>query len=821
MSHPYQRPDKTPRGIGKAGLAASIERARRTLSAGNHTLLRATEEFLLLREMCRVIVELGGYRMAWVGYIEHDEPKTIRPMASAGFETGFLEKLDFTWADEGIGRGPTGAAIRTGRPAVLQNIRETTEPGLAQAREESIMRGYASVAAFPLRLDGEVLGNLSILARQPDAFDEAEFELLGELADDLAFGIKTLRTRAERDRSEECLKRVDRALRTLSAGNRTLLRAVDEHQLLQAMCRVIVDVGGYIMSWVGYAEHDEDKTIRPVAHAGADQGLLTETRFTWADTPFGHGPSGTAIRTGEPSVRRDFGTDPTLAVWREMAAKRGYSAVSAFPLYVNGEVLGSLSIAAAELAAFDEAELALLGELAEDLAFGIATLRMRAKHQQNEQTIRHMAYYDALTGLPNRTLLKERLAEAITGAKQQHQPLALLMLNVDRFQEINEVIGFRHGDSLLQALGARLQSVLTEAEMLAHLGVDQFAVLVPRADVEYAGEEAQRILKALNEPFEFAGVRVEVRASVGIALFPGHGAEPDVLILRADTAMYQAKRARNGVAVFKGDTDKGNLQRLELIGDLRRAIDENQLLLYVQPKADLRSGLIHSAEALVRWGHPEKGLIEPDRFIPLAERTGLIHSLTYWVLNTALGQCYTWHEAGQAMPLAVNLSARNLLDPRLLDRVNGLLTTWGGQPDWLQFELTESALMEDPAGALEVLKRLKSRGIKLFLDDFGTGYSSLSYLQKLPIDAIKIDKSFVQDMIRNEESLVIVRSTIELAHNLGLEVVAEGVEDLATWNQLKELGCDVAQGTYISHPIPAEEFSDWRNQSPSWPQTAY
>jgi diguanylate cyclase len=613
--------------------------------------------------------------------------------------------------------------------------------------------------------------------------------------------------------TEHELKRVNRAHRTLSAGNRTLLRATEEQELLREMCRVIVKLGGYRMAWVGYAQHDEQKTIRPMAYAGFEDGFLDRPGITWADTK--RGTAAMAIGTGNPCVGRNVLTDPDFSAWREEALKRGYASVSSFPLHIDSEVLGNLTIFAAEPDAFDEAEFELLSELADDLAFGIATLRMRIKQRQAEETVRHIAYYDAPTGLPNRAHLTERLEAAIPAAKQQHWSLALLILNIDRFREINEVIGYRQGDKLLHDVGMRLQSVLLEPSSLACIGIDEFAILLPKSDAEHAIQIAERTLSALDEPFELSGTKIDVRASIGVALFPRHGTEPDLLILRADAAMYQAKRAHSGYAVYKGDTEQESLNRLALICDLRHGIDDNQLLLYCQPKVHMRTRTVCGAEALVRWQHPQHGLMPPDRFIPLAEHTGLIRPLTYWVLNAALGQCYAWHEAGLAVPLAVNVSARNLRDPKLLERVTGLLTTWGGTPDWLQLELTESTLMDDPAGALEVLNRLRQTGIKLFVDDFGIGYSSLSYLHKLPINAVKIDKSFTLDIGAKEDSLVIVRSTIDLAHNLGFEVVAEGTENQVIWDRLVSMDCDVAQGSYISAPIPATGLLDWQKQS-SW-----
>ena len=303
-------------------------------------------------------------------------------------------------------------------------------------------------------------------------------------------------------------------------------------------------------------------------------------------------------------------------------------------------------------------------------------------------------------------------------------------------------------------------------------------------------------------------------ASIGISLFPGHGTDPDALIRRAHVGLHQAKRTGSGYAVYTGGLDKDSTPRLALMGDLRSAIDNNQLLLYCQPKVDLRSGQICGAEALVRWRHPEKGMINPGEFITLAESTGLITPLTFWMLGAAVSQSYAWREEGLDAPLAVNLSAYDLRDPKLLDRIKGSFATWGAQPDWIQFELTESALMQDRKGSLATLGRLKDLGVELFIDDFGTGYSSLAYLQKLPVDAIKVDQSFVGDMIQNSDSAVIVRSTIDLAHSLDLEVVGEGVENQDLWERLVSLRCDVAQGYYVSPPIPADELGKWTEQSP-------
>nr|WP_281357682.1 EAL domain-containing protein [Aromatoleum diolicum] len=771
--------------------------------------MRASDEAQMLQDTCHAIVDLGGYVMAWIGFAQHDERKTLHSMARAGLGMSVLAPVDGTWAEEGWGAGPTGTAIRTANVVVVRDIGRAIDLHPDALHAEACAHGYGAVCALPLRAGDKVLGALTILDAEAGAFGAAELETLGGLARDLALGVSILRDRTDQHRAAQRLLLVDRALRTLSAGNRVLLRCTDEAELLAEMCRAVVELGGYRLAWVGYAQNDPEKTIVPMAHAGFNDGMFEKLRMTWADTPDGQIPPAIAIRTRKPCVRLDFATDPRFAAFRQGAHRRGLNASSTFPLIVDGEVIGTLDIVASEVDAFGDDELAVLNELSADLSFGISNLRMRLRQRDAERTIERMAFTDALTGLPNRTRLRDQLGSEIDQVRQQQRSLALLVLNVDRFRDINEVLGYQQGDGLIVELAQRLAKQIGPSAILARMGVDEFAILLPGAGAEHAEATARVLLRGFNEAFEVAGTRVEIQASIGIALFPGHGAEPDALIQRADAAMYEAKRERKGIAVFRGDSEAQARERLSLMAELRRAIEDDQLCLYCQPKVDMATGQVCGAEALVRWLHPQRGLILPDRFIPLAERTGLINSLTNWVLHAALGQCYSWRSAGIELPLAVNLSARNLMDPGLLNRLTGLLTTWGAEPAWLQFELTESALMEDAAKALEILTQLSAMGFRLYVDDYGTGYSSLSYLQKLPIDALKIDKSFVLGMPTDRDSANIVRSTVEMAHNIGLEVVAEGTENRLIWDELASFHADVAQGTYISNPMPTAQFQDW------------
>lgn len=602
--------------------------------------------------------------------------------------------------------------------------------------------------------------------------------------------------------------RLYRALRTLSAGNRTLARARDEQTLLHDMVEAIVDQGGYRMAWIGYADHDERKTIRVMAHAGVEEGIFEIFPLSWTDD--NRTPTALALQSGAPRVGHLLQEDSALAHLHAEQRKRGYVSVSAFPLIIDGRVGGNLSIIASEADAFGEEEVNVLSELAEDVAFGIAAIRSRKRQQEAEAALRHMALHDGVTGLPNRALFATRLEMLVRQAPPTLRPVAVARLAIDQFRDVSEMLGVDQGNDLLLQVARRLEGLIEGEDLLARVSDDEFAMLWCDTDADRAVRRAGRVLALLDEPLLLADLAVDARARLGIALYPGHGKDPDALMRRAAVAAREARQTAARYAVFTGNLDRECSRNLSLIAELHRAIAGGQLRLYCQPKVDIASGVPRGAEALVRWAHPDKGMIGPDRFIKLAENAGLIAPLTDWVLGAAFRQLYAWQSAGLTMPLAINLSARDLLDARLVDRIRGHFLTWGVEPATVQFELTESALLEDPARSLETLDRLKDLGVQLAVDDFGTGYSSLSYLQRLPADSIKIDQSFVSRMMAHEGSDAIVRSTIDLGHDLGLSVTAEGVEDLETWRRLAALKCDLAQGYFVSPPIPADELAAWQ-----------
>jgi diguanylate cyclase (GGDEF)-like protein/PAS domain S-box-containing protein len=440
------------------------------------------------------------------------------------------------------------------------------------------------------------------------------------------------------------------------------------------------------------------------------------------------------------------------------------------------------------------------------------TIRDVSERKQQMAALEYQALHDGLTGLPNRALLNNQIEQYIH-ARTDDQSMALLIIDLDNFKSINDTLGHYHGDLLLQKVGERLKNILSPTETIARLGGDEFAILLPNKNREEGILKAQQILESLKKPFSLEGHLLTIAPSIGITLFPDHGNDVVNLIRRADVAMYLAKRTGQGFVVFSHEQEESNMACLMLMGELQDAIDHDGLMLYYQPKVDLKSGRLLDVEALVRWNHPQQGFIPPDQFIPLAENMGLIKPLTQWVLNEALRQCHLWNQVGLNIRVAVNLSVRNLQDLQLPNQVDKLLKQWMVKPENLVLEITESFLISDPIRAMDVLSRLNDLGVGLSIDDFGTGYSSLAYLKKLPVHEIKVDKSFVMDMVNDKNDAMIVRSIVNLAHNLGLKVVAEGVESQEIWDMLADLGCDAAQGYYMSRPIPPNEFISWVTDS--------
>jgi len=435
---------------------------------------------------------------------------------------------------------------------------------------------------------------------------------------------------------------------------------------------------------------------------------------------------------------------------------------------------------------------------------------MRQGLQQREAQIRRLAYWDTLTGLPNRAQLRDLLGRELAQAKAGGRPCSVLMFDLDRFKHVNDVLGPAFGDRVLRQIAVRFSAgVLREGDCVARLSGDEFAVCLPDTDTDTARTLAERLRRSLDEPLKLDDHSIDVSAGAGVATFPAHGDDADTLLGRAEVAMYVAKARQSGVTVYDASLDSASAQSLSLLSELRTAVDHDQLRLFLQPKLELATGRVLGAEALVRWFHPLHGMVAPMRFIPFAEQTGFIRVLTGWMIERCAARSGELRAQGHDLKLAINLSTRDLLDQDLPAKLQRLLARGAMDPRSLCMEITESAIMDDPQRALQTLQRLHDMGLRLSIDDFGTGYSSLAYLKKLPLHELKIDKSFVMAMETDRADLKIVRSTIDLAHNLGLSVVAEGVENAQTWALLRAMKCDEAQGYYMARPMPEAEFAGW------------
>mgnify|MGYP002712919732 CR=1 FL=1 len=423
------------------------------------------------------------------------------------------------------------------------------------------------------------------------------------------------------------------------------------------------------------------------------------------------------------------------------------------------------------------------------------------------------AMYDPLTGLANRSLLLDRLDHEIELSRREQLSFGVVLMDLDRFKEVNDTLGHDVGDELLREVGHRLKAVVRAGDTVSRLGGDEYVLLIHKLEPDEAAFIANKILAALDTPFHWKNESIDISASLGITFYPSHCTDSSELLRRADIAMYAGKRAGTGYMLYAPEQERTSRGDLSLKSELREAIQSNQLTLYYQPQIDHVSLGVVALEALVRWNHPQRGFLSPDSFIPLAEDMGLIGPLTRWVLRTALARLVALHQQGYPLTMAINLSARNLHDMTLPASVLDALTESGMDARFLTLEITESAVMSNPSSGLAILTELDRMGVTLAIDDFGTGYSSLAYLKRLPVDELKIDKSFVTDMAEDENDAVIVRSTIDLAHNLGLKVTAEGVETQDVWDVLEILGCDFSQGYFMGRPMPADKLDAWLLES--------
>jgi diguanylate cyclase (GGDEF)-like protein/PAS domain S-box-containing protein len=656
-----------------------------------------------------------------------------------------------------LGNNLSGHAMRSGRSLLCVDVDDDDRVDAALSRS----RGVRSIIAVPLLHAGQAVGVLLLYGDKAGAFGERDVMMM-ELLSVVLSGAMAHAAEFEAKRDQ---------VQALARFEATFANALTGMVLLDLDGRIL-DANPAIQRLLAYSHDELGGNLLSQFVSPADR---RKTRSAYLRMV---GSGGTSLRMQHRFVGREGDV-----IWVDSSAS----------LVHDSDGRPSFAIAMIQdITQHKEAEAALLSQAA-----------------LNE----HQALHDALTGLANRTLFNDRIGHAVNPRRRTDARCAVAVVDLDGFKEINDSLGHAAGDELLVELSRRLESALRTSDTVARLGGDEFGILLPeirsREDVLHAVE---RMRVAIEEPVALQGLSVSLEASIGIALYPDDGEDAENLLRCADAAMYHAKDEKSGSAFYDASRIRHGTPRVTLMGELRRALDRHELVLYYQPKAVLLDGEVHAVEALLRWQHPDRGLVGPDAFIPMAQQTGLIKPLTLYVIDAALRQCQAWLTDGLRLAIAVNLSARNLVDGDFPDQVAGLLERWEIEPDLLEFEITESAMLTDPGRTRLILERLSSMGIRLSIDDFGTGYSSLAYLKRLPVNEIKVDRSFVMNMDEDEDDATIVRSTIDLGRNLGLDVVAEGVESEQVWERLRTLGCTAAQGYYLSRPVPASELQAWLEQ---------
>ncbi len=683
-------------------------------------------------------------------------------------------------------------------------------------------RTVGAHASVPLWVDHRCLGVINLMGRAGETFDQDELRMLDAVGNQVAVALerarlyehleslvaeRTAALRAEvieRTRAEERVARLNRIHAVLSGINTCIVRVTDRQELFDDACRMAVDHGGFGLAWIGIVRDEGLRMVRAACCASERWRAAGED---WSlPASFEPTPGGTlaeVLRTGRAVVCRDVGNCPGVPLTGE-ALSRGFRAMIGLPLAEGGVPVGVLALYAPEPHIFDEEELRLLKEVAGDISFALDYLAKEAR-------IDYLAYYDALTGLPNRALLRDRLRQAIAFAQRHDARVAVVCLDLDRFQIINDGLGHHVGDRVLRIVGDRLGRALREGDTLGRLGGDEFALIcsdvADDADILRLAEEVQGALAEPIVPED--GETVRVSASLGVSVYPDDGEDPDALLMSADLAMYHAKeQGRNNMQRFVAELGVRVAERLQVENRLAEALVRQEFVLHYQPQFDAATGAIAGMESLIRWHHPELGMVPPGRFIPVAEESGLIVRIGEWVLKEACRQNREWVEQGLSdFPISVNLSVAQFRENDLFGSINRILAETGLDPNLLELEVTESLMMHDPETFISFLRQMKAQGVQVAIDDFGTGYSSFSYLKRLPVDRLKVDYSFVRDITVDPGSASICRAVVAIAHNLQLGVVAEGVETEAQAAYLARHSCNSLQGFHLCRPAPAEEIT--------------
>ena len=750
------------RGIGREVTAEVVAEQRMVrlgdfyaaLSKVNDAIIHATDEQRLFGEVCNIAVTYGHVIFARICLID-TRTGMLDNVAIAGNHQDYAERAPISIdPDRPEGRGPTAIALRTNTPDVCNDIE--LDPRNAYWRKTMMATGTRSYVVFPLNRGGQVVGSLHIYAAEKNWFGDDLVALITELAANISFALDNFAR-------EEARKNVEIALRASERRFRDIAQAAGEYVWENDISGRFIYLSPRVVEVLGYTAEEL------VSHATAD--------FM---------PAGEADR-----VRQWFADN--------MKPDRSFRGLEHMFIARNGKILW---LHLSGVGTFDE-----MGNPTGHRG----TTRDVTEIKASEARISYLATRDPLTELPNRLLFNDRLEQGIIAARRKRDKLGVLFLDLDRFKNINDSLGHHIGDLLLKEVSVRMASCIRKGDTLSRLGGDEFVVtLEGLAHAEDAAHVALKIITALRRPLCIGGHTLNTSCSIGISIFPDDAEDSRELMKNADTAMYHAKeQGRNNFQFFSQEMNLRAVERHRLETELRVALEQGQFILHYQPQADIRDGNLVGIEALIRWQHPQRGLVPPNSFIPVAEESGLIELIGRWALRTACEQIQRWQTAGlPIVKVAVNISARQFNDPKdFADDVTRLLNSVGLDPRYLELEMTESMLLKNVDENIAVLRKLGKLGTSLAVDDFGTGYSSLAYLKQLPIDTLKIDRTFVRDIESDADDAAIIKAIIAMAHSLDLRVTAEGVETQGQLAALRKLRCDQFQGYLISRPVPADEFA--------------
>ncbi|MFZ4625787.1 MAG: EAL domain-containing protein [Rhodoferax sp.] len=767
-------PDALGRAIRHARVRGQLEQglvhSRRlyaALSQCNQAIVRCSSEPELLAQVCRAAVEFGGLTMAWIGLVEPASQR-VRPVASFGSGTDYLQGLDISIdAGQPQGRGPVGTAIRSQQPVWCQDFLHDAQTAPWQERAKQF--GWRSVAALPLSRQGVVIGSFNLYASDCQAFDDAARRLLQEMASDISFALDNFAKEAQRQQAAVALRESERRMRSFFENAPVgIFLSSREGKFLYVNPAMALILG-----------YDSSQELMDIVNRSSIAEVLYEDPLARKIIVQDVVQSPSHWRTLENRYRRKDGRviDAILSVGEETDPASGL---------VN-----------------------LLG-----VVIDISQSKEASEH------ILWLSHFDVLTGLANLSLLGDRFRLAMSMAQRSQRALAIMSLDLDHFKNINDTLGRHTGDAMLVEVARRIQSVVRDEDTVSRQGGDEFVLLLPTTDAAGAAHLAERLLAIIANNYQIDQHELLITPSIGIAMYPTDGTDFETLSKNADIAMYRAKQdGRNGYRFFTPAMQARSSHTLRIENALRRALERGQLSLHYQPQVALASGRVIGAEALLRWTHPELGPVSPADFIPVAEASGQIVQMGEWVLRTAVRQMKAWLEqglagAGAPFVMAVNLSVVQFRHPRLLERVMQILQEEQLAPEYLELELTEGVALNDPLGAITVMNALHEHGIRMSIDDFGTGYSSLSYLKRFKVYKLKIDQSFVRDIMDDPEDQAIVNAIISMAGKLGLQTIAEGVETAGQLAFLRDSGCHEVQGYYFSKPLPATAFEAFLRRLP-------